>query len=258
VVTTNHGPFQSDLGPLYRAVSDQVAVIAISQHLASTATGVRIAAVIHHGVDLDRFPLGAGGGGYAAFLGRMTPEKGVHVAVRAARTAGMPLLVAAKMSEPHEREYFDAQVRPLLGGDIEYVGEVGGPGKAAFLADAVALLNPIRWPEPFGMVMIEAGACGTPVVATAAGSAPEIVADGVSGYLCETETALDAALQAASDLDRRSCRAQIAKRFSSQKMVAAHARLYQELVVGRDLYRPGGDAWSGAPAQTLVEPAGGT
>ena len=120
VVTTNHGPFNEDLIDVYRAVAGRVPVIAISHHQASTAQDVPIAAVIHHGVDLDEYPVGAGGGGYALFLGRMHPGKAPHVAARIAREAGYPLLIAAKMREPEEHAYFDAKVRPLLGGDVTY------------------------------------------------------------------------------------------------------------------------------------------
>jgi glycosyltransferase involved in cell wall biosynthesis len=134
VVTTNHGPFNADLIDLYRTVSDRVPVIAISHHQASTARDVSIAAVIHHGVDLDDFPVGPGGGGYALFLGRMHPGKAPHVAARIAREAGMPLRIAAKMREPEERAYFEAMVRPLLGGDVTYVDEVDRAAKLELLA----------------------------------------------------------------------------------------------------------------------------
>ena len=124
VVTTNHGPFDEMLTPLYRAISQRTPVVAISHHQASEAAGVSIAAVIHHGIDVERIPFGCGTGGYAAFLGRMHPNKGIEEAITAARAAGMPLRIAAKMTEPAEREYFNARVAPRLGGDIEYVGEL--------------------------------------------------------------------------------------------------------------------------------------
>ncbi len=237
VVTTNHGPFQSELGDYYRAIGDNTPVIAISHHQASTANGIPVAAVIHHGVDLERFPAGRGDGGYAAFLGRMCPEKGIDTAIRVARLAGVPLRIAAKMSEAAEQLYFEQRVRPLLGGDIEYIGEVGGADKTAFLSGATCLLNPIRWPEPFGMVMVEALACGTPVVATPMGAAPEIVDHGVTGFVRAGERALAAAVIAAGDLERDACRRAVADRFSAQRMVAAHVVLYESLLGGRVLPR---------------------
>jgi glycosyltransferase involved in cell wall biosynthesis len=226
VVTTNHGPFDAELAAMYRTVADWVAVVAISHHQASTAPGIPIAAVIHHGLDLARFPAGAGDGGYALFLGRMNPDKGVHTAARVARAAGVPLRIAAKMREPAERDYFAQRVRPLLGGDIEYVGEVGGVDKLELLAGAACLLNPIAWPEPFGMVMIEALACGTPVVATPCGAAPEIVDDGITGYLRRGEDALSAVVAQAPGLDRDACRQAVKERFSATRMVEDHLALY--------------------------------
>lgn len=230
VVTTNHGPFQSELGDYYRVIAAGTPVIAISHHQASTATEIPIAAVIHHGVDPERFPVGDGQGGYAAFLGRMSPQKGIPAAVRAARHADIPLRIAAKMSEPAEVLYFERIVRPLLGGDIEFVGEVGGADKSTLLGDAVCLLNPIDWPEPFGMVMVEALACGTPVVATPMGAAPEIVEHGVTGFVCSGEDNLASAIAASAGLDRNECRRAVTGRFSADRMVADHVALYEKVV----------------------------
>jgi glycosyltransferase involved in cell wall biosynthesis len=230
VVTTNHGPFVSDLGDCYMALGRSASIIAISEHHASTAGAIRVTKVIHHGVDVERFPVGDGAGGYALFLGRMSPDKGAHVAARIAREAGMPLRIAAKMREPAERAYFDAQVAPLLGGDVEYVGEVGGREKLELLADATCLLNPLAWPEPFGMVMIEALACGTPVVATPCGSVPEIVCEGITGFVRASEADLVAALGRVDELDRAWCRKDAETRFSTQRMVADHVALYRQAV----------------------------
>lgn len=231
VVTTNHGPFDApDLGPYYRAISGRVPIIAISHHQASRALGTSIAAVIHHGVDLERFPEGTGTGGYAMFLGRMHPDKGVDVAARVARAAGVPLRIAAKMSEPQEVAYFEAEVQPLLGDGVEYLGEIGFAEKVRLLGQATCLLNPIRWAEPFGMVMVEAMACGTPIVGTPWGSIPELVDEGVTGHLRTTEDALADALLAADQLDRTACRESVRSRFSAERMVAGHVALYERLV----------------------------
>jgi glycosyltransferase involved in cell wall biosynthesis len=237
VVTTNHGPFQSELGDYYRAIGGQTPIIAISHHQASTATATPIASVIHHGVDLERFPFGQGDGGYALFLGRMCPEKGVDAAIRVARQAQIPLRIAAKMSEAAEQLYFDKYVRPLLGADVEYIGEIGGTDKTALLGGATCLLNPIAWPEPFGMVMVEALACGTPVVATPMGAVPEIVDHGRTGFICSSETALAAAVRSTAELDRQQCRAAAATRFSAERMVADHVALYQSLTGDSSLPR---------------------
>lgn len=226
VVTTNHGPFDGDLGALYRRLAGRVPVIAISNHQALTARGIPVAAVIHHGVDVESFPVGTGRGGHALFLGRMNPDKGLHTAIRVARQAGIPLRIAAKMREKAEFEYFEQRIRPQLGGGIEYLGEVGGDAKLTLIGDALCLLNPIHWPEPFGMVMAEALACGTPVVATPEGAAPEIVDDGITGFLRTDEASLVTALGYVEGLDRRACRRAAESRFSARRMAADHARLF--------------------------------
>jgi glycosyltransferase involved in cell wall biosynthesis len=229
VLTTNHGPFDATLTPIFRAMHG-VGVVAISHHQASTATGVPIAGVVHHGIDTAAVPVGRGDGGYVSFLGRMSPDKGVREAALIARAAGMPLRIAAKLREPAEREYFEAEVQPLLCSDVEYVGELGHQDKFALVGGSLALLNPIQWPEPFGLVMIEALATGTPVVATPFGAAPEIVDDGVTGHLRAGGRALVDALRAVGALDRAACRAAAAERFSTERMVAEHIRLYTEAV----------------------------
>jgi glycosyltransferase involved in cell wall biosynthesis len=232
IVTTNHGPFTGDLATIYRHTERHVPIIAISRHQASTSGDIPISAVIHHGIDLDQHKPGRGDGGYACFLGRMSPDKGVHTAIEVARRSGIPLKIAAKMREAPERAYFEAQVRPLLGGDIEYVGEVGGPDKAALLSGAVCLLNPIAWPEPFGMVMIEAQAHGTPVVVTPFGAAPELVDDGVTGFLRSTIDGLVEAVDEVTALDRVSCRRAVEQRFSIHRMAADHAAFYASRIEG--------------------------
>jgi glycosyltransferase involved in cell wall biosynthesis len=232
-VTTNHGPFDAELAAIYGVVADRVPLIAISHHQASTAGAVPVAGVIHHGVDLDRFPFGRGDGGYALFLGRMTPEKGVHTAVEIARAAGVPLRIAAKMREEAEHAYFAERVRPLLGGEVEYVGEVGNEDKLELLSRALCLLNPIAWPEPFGMVMVEALACGTPVVATPCGAAPEIVGQGVTGFLAPDTDGLAAALARVGELHRPACRRSVQERFSMARLAEDHVALYEQVLARR-------------------------
>jgi glycosyltransferase involved in cell wall biosynthesis len=156
----------------------------------------------------------------------------VHVAARAARRAGIPLRIAAKMREQAEHEYFSDTVRPLLGGDIEYVGEVGRTAKLELLGEATCLINPIAWAEPFGLVMAESLACGTPVVARPLGAAPEIVDDGITGFLRNDEEALVTALGKIDTLDRRACRRVAVERFSAARMVAEHVELYESIVRG--------------------------
>jgi len=230
VVTTNHAPFSGELGDYYRALGAQTPVVAISEHHAASALKTCVAAVIHHGINVNAYSFADAGHGHAVFLGRMTPDKGVDSAIRIARDAGVPLRIAAKMREPAELAYYRETVQPLLGSDVEFVGEVGGQDKLELLSGAMCLLNPLRWPEPFGMVMIEALACGTPVLATPCGAAPEIVREGITGYLRATEEGLAAALLEVGQIDRRQCRTDVAERFSVRRMVADHLALYQRVI----------------------------
>jgi glycosyltransferase involved in cell wall biosynthesis len=184
-------------------------------------------------MDVDHVPFGKGDGGYALFLGRMCADKGPDRAIRVARAAGVPLVLAAKIWEPGEQRFFHETVEPMLGDDAVYIGETGGRQKFELLGGAVALLNPIRWPEPFGLVMIEALATGTPVLSFADGSAPEIVEHGVTGLLCDDEDDMIDALRHARDFDRAACRLSAVGRFCAERMVADHRRLYRAMADGR-------------------------
>lgn len=231
VVTTNHNQFTRTMNALYRA-APHAALVAISQSHADSAA-VPVSAVIHHGLDVADHPAGDGSGGYLAVLSRMTADKGIHRAIAVARSAGMPLKIAAKMREPHERAYFDEHVRPALGHGIEYLGEIDATEKLQLLGGAVAMLNPIQWREPFGMSTLESLACGTPVVGCGHGAMPEIVTHGVTGFLGETDTELVAGVLAAGQLDRGACRATVSERFSVERMVDGYVDLYRSLLAGR-------------------------
>ena len=226
VVTTNHNPFSRTYNAVFGASVPRVALVAISQSHASS-THLPVAAVVHHGINVDDYPFGAGDGGYVALLGRMTENKGVHRAIAVARAAGMPLKIAAKMREPHERAYFEKFVEPDLGDDVIFLGEVDADGKRELLASAAALLNPISWREPFGMVMLEAMACGTPVVGCPQGAAPEIVEHNLTGYLGDTDGELITGLLSLDRIDRRTCREHVRRRFSVERMVDGYVQVYE-------------------------------
>ena len=229
VVTTIHGEFNDEMTDLYTEIARTVPIIAISHAQRRPVPQLPIARVIHHGIDASDFPFGTGAGGYCLYLGRMAPGKGAHRAVAVARKAGMALMMAAKMREPWEREYFETQVEPYLTDEIRYLGEVPHEQKLELLSGAAALLFPIRWNEPFGLVMLEALACGTPVLAFPEGAAPEVVEDGKTGFLCHDEAAMVEALGRLGTIDRRTCRAAVEGYFSTQRMVREHIELFEDV-----------------------------
>lgn len=230
VVTTNHSPFSADLLAGFEWIARRMPLVAISEAHRRSAPSVAVAEVIHHGIDLDAFPLGAGDGGYLLFLGRMSATKGAHRAIAVARAAGRPLVIAAKMREPDEHRYFHDEVEPHLGDDVRYLGEVGGARKLELLGGAEALVNPIRWSEPFGLAMIEALACGTPVLVFPEGAAPEIVEHGRNGFLCADEADMAARVGDVAGLDRATCRASAEERFSLGRFVDRHVSLYRRAI----------------------------
>jgi glycosyltransferase involved in cell wall biosynthesis len=230
VVTTCHGPLTPAAVAWYTPLVDRVSIIAISHAQRAQAPMLPVERVIHHGVDPAAFPVGRGDGGYVVFLGRMALEKGPDRAIAAAREAGVHIRLAAKMWTSEERRYFAERVRPSLGSDAVFVGEVAGDAKLRLLGDALALLNPIAWAEPFGLVMVEALACATPVLAFRSGAAPEIVDHGRTGFVCDDEHDMAAAIGRVGLLDRLACRRAVEERFSAAAMVSAHLRLYQELI----------------------------
>jgi glycosyltransferase involved in cell wall biosynthesis len=236
VVTTVHGPLDDDLTPLYEALGDRVPIVCISAAQHRAAPQVPVARVIHHGIDSSLFPVGDGQGDgdgrYCLFLGRMAADKGAHRAIAAARQAGMRLLMAAKMREAAEVRYFTEMVEPLLGPDAVYLGEVPHSQKLELLGGAAALLFPIRWNEPFGLVMLESLASGTPVLAFPEGAAPEVVEDGKTGFLCADERAMTEAILRLDQIDRADCRAAVDGYFSTGRMVADHLDLFESLVGG--------------------------
>jgi glycosyltransferase involved in cell wall biosynthesis len=234
VVTTNHGPCSRETVPVLQEQAKHVSVAAISHSQARQARenggGFPIAAVIHHGIDLDLYKPGPGGGGYVMFIGRMSADKGVHHAVRVAKEAGRKLVLSTKMREEAEIAYFESQVRPLLDAGDEVPSEIPQQQRIELLRHADALLNPITWCEPFGLVMAEALACATPVLAFDNGAAGEIIDSGRTGYLCRDEAEMITAIDRVGGIDRDQCRASAERRFSLQRMAREHERLYRRML----------------------------
>jgi glycosyltransferase involved in cell wall biosynthesis len=226
VVLTHHNPFTPEAARVLSVAATRATVVAVSHAHARSAHGVPIGAVVHHGVDLQRYHPQAGGGGYLLFLGRMSADKGVDRAVRVAARTGRRLVIATKMRHPDEIAYYEREVAPLLAPGAEPPREASLEEAAALLAGATALLNPISWPEPFGMVMIEALASGTPVIAFPRGAAPEIVDHGRTGFLCADEDAMVQAVRQVDQIHRGECRAVAERRFSIARMTRDYLGLY--------------------------------
>jgi glycosyltransferase involved in cell wall biosynthesis len=226
VVTTIHGFSSERILPVYERYNDIGHFVAISD--ADRHHRLDYAATIHHGIDLAELELGAGDGGYLLFFGRIHPDKGTVEAIDVAERLGLPLLIAGIVQD---RAYFEELVEPRLGGGAAtYVGPVDRARRAAVLGGATALLHLIDFDEPFGFSVVEAMACGTPVVARRRGSMREIVCDGENGYLVDTTDEAVAAVREAAALDRRAVRASVASRFDTERMVDDYVALYRRLV----------------------------
>jgi glycosyltransferase involved in cell wall biosynthesis len=228
-VTTFHG--RLDLPGLSTVVSHfpTAPFISISENQRLPLPEANWLATVYHGLPDQSLQPHFAPGKYLAFLGRLTADKGPDVAIRIARRANMPLRIAAKLPRA-DKGYFSNTIAPLLNGnDIEFIGEVNDAEKQTFLANAAALVFPIDWPEPFGLVMIEAMACGTPVVAFRRGSVPEIIDDGVTGFIVDTESDAVNAIKRLPDLDRYKVRATFERRFSARRMAGEYLRHYQHL-----------------------------
>jgi glycosyltransferase involved in cell wall biosynthesis len=215
--------------------------------------------VVHHGLATRLYRPGAGDGGYVAFLGRLSREKGAHIAIDVAADLGLPLRIGGPYwpGIPEQDEYFHEHIRPRLeraGRDLEWLGELGHDAKMRLLGGASATLMPIEWEEPFGLVMIESMLAGTPVVAFARGAAPEIVDDGVTGFLVKDAAEMRARLPEAQRLDRRACRARALERWSAERMTRDYEDVYRGLASRDEAGDPAG-AWRVRPGTARTDAA---
>ncbi len=237
-LTTLHGRLDiKDLNGVYRRWP-QFALVSISDSQRAPLAEAHWAGTVLHGMRTDLYRFSENPQGYLAFLGRISPEKGPDRALAIAKQLGMPLKIAAKV-DPADAAYFRDEIEPLLDHPlIEFLGEIGGEAKSDFLGGAEALLFPIEWPEPFGLVMIEAMACGTPVVAYNCGSVPEVIEQGLTGFIVETEDQAVAAVRRIAEIDRRAVRARFELRFSAQAMARRYLALYHELIESSETELP--------------------
>jgi glycosyltransferase involved in cell wall biosynthesis len=249
-IVTAHGPVDP-MRDYYAWLAEQAYVVAISRSQRHLAPEIAWAATVHNAVDSSRFPYREEKEDFLLFIGRLCADKAPDLAIEAARAAGIRLVIAGKAAEPHEREYFEALVRPRLGPDVEWVGELKSQEKVDLLGRARGMLFPIQWEEPFGLVMVEAMACGTPVITMRRGAAPEVVEHGVTGFLCDEPSELPTAIDRLGELKPRACRERVETYFDLPVLVSGYERVY------RSAARAGGRRPVGAAA-TRGSAVGGT
>ena len=233
VLHTVHGPLDGEPGVIYQQiarVATDVGLISISLNQRKPQPSLPWAANIPNALDLSFYPCKPHTGDYLLFLGRMSPDKGAHRAIAVAMETGLPLKMAGKRSEPRERAYYEELVKPHLGNGIEYLGEVTHGEKVELLQNARVTLFPIEWEEPFGLVMIESMACGTPVIATRHGAVPEVIDHGRGGLIVDNYRQMAHALDEADGLDPLECRRYVEERFSAQRMVEDYVAAYEAAV----------------------------
>lgn len=230
-LTTLHGRLDlADLAPFYTAFRD-LPLVSISNQQQGYLGNANWFGTVYHGLPRELLPFCPNPNGYLAFLGRISPEKRPDMAIEIATRSGMPLKIAAKVDRA-DQAYWETQIRPMVANnpDVEFIGEIGEHDKANFLGGAAALLFPIDWPEPFGLVMIEAMACGTPVIAYRRGSVPEVVEENVSGFVVDTIEHAVTAVGRISDLDRVKVRAEFEHRFTAERMAHDYVDIYRRLL----------------------------
>jgi glycosyltransferase involved in cell wall biosynthesis len=232
VVHTLHSPWTEQGRHLFGLIDDRVEMVAISQAQRAANPQLHYAGVVYNGIDLAAHPFNAVKEDFVVFLGRISPEKRPEIAVDVAREAKLPLVMIIKRSEPAEHAYWDEIVAPRLSDNVTVIEEPPHAMKVDLLGRARAMLFPIDWPEPFGLVMTEAMACGTPVIARPLGAAPEIVVDGVTGFLCSTPAEMVEAVISAKELRPEQCRARVERHFSAPAMVDGYERIYREALAG--------------------------
>jgi glycosyltransferase involved in cell wall biosynthesis len=237
-VVTMHGPVDDDLYRYYRTLGEDVHMVAISGRQRELAPDLNWAGTVHNALRVQTWPFRPDKDGYALFLGRFHPNKAPHLALEAAHAAGLPLVLAGKCAEPVERAYFEREVRPRLTEADQVYGVADAAGKRRLLAHARCLLFPVQWEEPFGMVMIEAMACGTPVVALRGGAVPEVVVDGVTGFIRDDPAELPDAIARVGRIDPRACRDRVEREFSATRLAAGYEAAYRVALAGRAVADP--------------------
>jgi glycosyltransferase involved in cell wall biosynthesis len=229
-VVTAHGPIAGEMAICYRVLSRYTGLVAISDGQRAKGPDMAWEGRVYNAIPVDEYPFEEQKEDYCLFLGRISPEKAPDLAIKAAREAGYKIIVAAKCNEPPEKAYFEQRVRPLLGSDAEWFGEASTEEKKELLAKARCLVFPIQWDEPFGIVMVEAMACGTPVVALDRGSVPEVVIEGVTGFMRHDADELPEAIQRVDEIDPKDCRRRVIESFDVSDMVEGYETIYRRML----------------------------
>ncbi len=227
---TLHGPATDNALKLFGGLDKKVSFNSISEYQRNCFKGVNIIDTVYNAIDINQYPFNEDAEDYLLFLGRMSKEKGAHIAVKIANQLSMKLIMVTKINEPHERKYFVEAVQPLIRENVLILGEIDRKRKAELYGKAYCTLFPIQWPEPFGLVMVESMATGTPVVATRNGATPEVIEDKETGFIVDDIDEMIEAVKKVEKIDRNKCRQLVKQRFTSDIMVEEYEKLYQKII----------------------------
>jgi len=230
VIATLHGPANEYSKDFYSTIANDLHYIAISEYQRASFGDLNFLSTIPNAIKIEEYPFSGNPGDYLLFVGRMNEEKGAHIAVSAAKRLGMKLTMIGKCSEPQETRYFDEKVRPLMDENTEYLGEVNQSTKFELYKNALCTLFPIQWPEPFGLVMIESMACGTPVIGVRNGSVPEVIRHNQTGYIVDGEGDMVEAVKNIGNIDRRACREFVEKEYDEETFIDRHEFAYRQAI----------------------------
>ncbi|HVS79482.1 MAG TPA: glycosyltransferase family 4 protein [Candidatus Paceibacterota bacterium] len=228
VVMTYHGPFSPEVRTVFQTLR-KPNVVTISWAQAKYAPNINHAGTVYNGLDMDAYPFSATHEGYLLFVGRISEEKGVHNAIHAAQYLNLPLIIAAKLDQA-DLQYFNNHIKPFLSDEIRWIGEVDVAERNALMSKAMVMLHPVGWPEPFGLTMIEAMACGSPVIAFNRGSIPEVVKDGETGFVVNDVEEMIDAIGRLNEIDRAKCREYALTNFNHRKMTDGYLEIYERLI----------------------------
>ncbi|HEX3732432.1 MAG TPA: glycosyltransferase family 4 protein [Mycobacteriales bacterium] len=245
-IVTVHRPI-AEAAPYYKALGDTIRLVAVSDNQRVPRPDLNWAGTVHNGVPLQQFTFNPEKGGYALWLARFNPEKGPDIAIEMCRKASVPLVLVGKVNEEDEHEYLENTIKPMLGPDVKLVLNADRRSVVELVRNAGCLIHSVRWAEPFGMVMIEAMSCGTPVLGLRRGAVPEVVLDGITGWVRDDPEELAELLPRVGELDRADCREHVRQRFSAGAMAAGYEEVYQSVIAERAITDGASSMLAGRP-----------